>query len=154
MPPSVELSGIYDAKGVVHMVKVIMGLKGEGKTKKLIELVKKAIDEEHGDVVCIEKNGELTYDIPYQARLIKLAPYKVSGYEFLRGFISGLQAGNYDITHIFMDNLYKLSGSDSDDAAEQFLGWLEAFSEKENVKFTITISADAEAATSGMKKYF
>ena len=77
------------------MVKVIMGLKGEGKTKKLIDLVKKAIDEEHGDVVVIESKKELTYDIPYRARLVQ---YNESGYDFLRGFVSGLQSGNYDIT--------------------------------------------------------
>ena len=52
------------------MVKVIMGLKGSGKTKQLIELVTKAVDEESGDVVCIEKNPKLTYDIPYKVRLI------------------------------------------------------------------------------------
>lgn len=136
------------------MVKVIMGLKGEGKTKKLIELVKTALNEEHGDVVCIEKDGELTYDIPYQARLVKMSQYKTKSYEFLRGVICGLQAGNYDITHIFIDNLFKLSGSDSMDECERFLNWCDSFGARENVKFTITISADADLAPAEIKKYF
>lgn len=135
------------------MVKVIMGLKGAGKTKTLIELVKKAADEEHGDVVCIEKDAELTYDIPYQVRLVKLSDYKGSGYGFLRGFISGLRAGNYDITHVFMDNLYKLVGTDSDSEAEEFLDWCAAFSDREGIKFTLTISADVALASPGIKKY-
>ena len=135
------------------MVKVIMGLKGAGKTKMLIDLVKKAAAEEHGYVVCIEKNAELTYDIPYQVRLVKLSDYKGSGYEFLRGFLSGMRAGNYDITHVFMDNLYKLVGNSSDNDLEEFLNWCDAFSEREGVKFTITISADAELAPPGVKKY-
>lgn len=142
-----------NAKGVVHMVKVIMGRKGSGKTKTLIELVRKAAADEQGNVVCIEKNAELTYDIPYQVRLVKLADFKGGGYEFLRGFLSGLRAGNYDITHVFMDSLYKLAGNDSENEAEEFLKWCEAFSSREGVSFTITISADVELAPPGIKKY-
>ncbi|MBQ4427546.1 MAG: hypothetical protein II881_07305 [Oscillospiraceae bacterium] len=133
------------------MVKVIMGLKGEGKTKKLIDLVKTAIDTESGDVVVIEGNAELTYDIPYRARLVQMSE---SGYEFLKGYISGLHSGNYDITHIFVDALLKLAGDKDLAKAEEFLNWVEAFGEKENVKFTITISADSALATEGIKKFF
>ena len=135
------------------MVKVIMGLKGDGKTKKLIDLVKKATAEEHGDIVCIEKNAELTYDIPYSVRLVNISQYKIKGYLFLKGFLCGLQAGNYDITHIFMDDLFKLSGNESDNEAEEFLNWCESFSDREGVKFTITIGSDANLATPGIKKY-
>ena len=133
------------------MVKVIMGLKGEGKTKKLIDLVKTAIDTESGDVVVIEGNAELTYDIPYRARLVQMSE---SGYEFLKGYISGLHSGNYDITHIFVDALLKLAGDKDLAKAEEVLNWVEAFGEKENVKFTITISADSALATEGIKKFF
>ena len=132
------------------MVNVIMGLKGEGKTKRLIDLVKKAIDEENGDVVVIERSNTLTYDIPYRARLVQ---YTENGYDFLRGFVSGLQSGNYDITHIFMDSLTKLSGDKDLFHAEEFLRWCDRFSQKEGVKFTITVSADSASATEGIKKY-
>ena len=135
------------------MVKVIMGLKGEGKTKKLIDLVQKAAEEEHGNVVCIERDDALTFNIPYSVRLVNYSQYKSKGYTFLRGFISGLQAGNYDITHIFMDSVTKLVGDDSLNDIEEFLDWCEAFSDRENVKFTMTISADSALATEGIKKY-
>lgn len=133
------------------MVKVIMGLKGEGKTKKLIDLVKSALEEENGNVVVIEKSATLTYDIPYQARLVHI---KESGYDFLRGVISGLHSGNYDITSIFMDSITKLTGDKDLTHAEAFLDWCETFSQREGVKFTITLSADASQATEGIKKYF
>lgn len=136
------------------MVKVIMGLKGSGKTKQLIDLVKKAVSTESGDVVCIEKGPKLTYDIPHKARLIYASQYDFGSYEFLKGFISGLGASNYDITHIFIDSLYKIVKDSSNTHVEEFLAWLEAFSEKENVKFTITISADVAFAGDGIKKYF
>ena len=71
------------------MVKLIMGLKGSGKTKNLIELIRKAEETEIGDVVCIEKGGKLRYDIPFRVRLVETSQYDFSGYEFIKGFISG-----------------------------------------------------------------
>jgi len=136
------------------MVKIIMGLKGSGKTKQLIELVKNAVTSESGNVICIEKGPKLTYDIPHKARLIYAGQYAFGSYDFLKGFISGLQAGNYDITHIFIDSLYKIVSDTSTEQVENFLDWLAAFSEQENVQFTITISADAAEASAGIKKYF
>ena len=131
-----------------------MGLKGSGKTKQLIELVQKAVEEESGDVVCIEKGAKLTYDIPYKVRLIEASQYDFDGYVFLKGFISGLHSANYDITHIFIDSALRIIGVDVDDRAEEFLNWCESFSERENVKFTITISADIALATDGIRKFF
>ena len=68
--------------------------------------------------------------------------------------VSGLYAGNYDISHVFIDNLCKTIGREVDKDTENFLNWLDAFGEKNNIKFTVTISADAELATEGVKKYF
>ena len=96
------------------MVKIMVGLKGSGKTKRLVELVTKAVEEEQGDVICIEKDKNLTYDIPYQARLIHASDYNIGTFEFMKGFISGLRAGNYDISHIFIDNFHKMFNSNSE----------------------------------------
>ena len=136
------------------MVKLIMGLSGSGKTKTLIDLVRKAIDTEHGDVVCIEKSRHLTYDIPYQARLIRTDDYAVKGNTMLYGFLSGLHAGNYDITHFFIDDLNKILDDRSDEALVKFLDSLAVFGERENVDFTITINADPAKASETLKKYF
>ena len=107
----------------------------------------KAVDDENGDIVVIEKGPQLTYDIPYRARLVQSIHYCFGSYEFLKGFISGLHAGNYDITHIFIDNLFKVVDDKSIESLESFIDWIEEFSNKENVKFTITISADSALAT-------
>ena len=135
------------------MVRLIMGMKGSGKTKQLIELINNAAKDEPGNVVCIEARRNMTYDIHYNIRLIDAHEYKLSGYDLLQGFISGLHAGNYDISHIFIDNFCKIVGRDVDADTEKFLGWLDAFGEHNNVKFTVTISADPDAATDGMKHY-
>jgi len=128
------------------MVKLIMGLKGSGKTKQMIELVKKAVLEEHGDVVCLEKGPKLTYDIPHKARLISISQYDFGSYEFLKGFISGLNASNYDVSHVFIDSLQKIVDTGKESELEAFLAWLQALSEKEGIKFTITYSAEPTLA--------
>ena len=124
------------------MVQLILGLKGSGKTKKLVDLVREAVAEETGDVVVIEKERKLTFDIPYQARLIDAGDYDIGNYEFLKGLICGVHAGNYDITHFFIDNFYKLVNDKSTEALETFLDWLEKFSEDEKISFIVSVSAD------------
>lgn len=136
------------------MVRVIMGKKGSGKTKQIIDMINNAVQTEHGNVVCIEKGNKLTFDIHYQIRLVEASQYEVSSYPALKGFISGLYAGNYDITHIFIDSLTKIVKVESDRETEDFLDWLDKFSEAHKIKFTITISDDAELAPEGVKKYF
>ena len=136
------------------MVKVIMGLKGSGKTKQLIELIHKAEKEEDGDVVCIEKGKKLRYDIPYTVRLVDSSQYDFNGYDYFKGFISGLYSANYDITHIFIDSMLKIIGTKYDEKADEFLLWCEKFAGRENVKFTIMISVDVLLATDKIKKYF
>ena len=136
------------------MVKLIMGLSGSGKTKTLIEKVQQAVANEHGDVVCIEKSKHLTYDIPYQARLIRTDDYAIKGNIMLLGFLSGLHAGNYDICHFFIDDLNKILDDRSNEALENFLFMLDEFSLRENCDFTITINADPKKATETLTKYF
>ena len=131
------------------MIRVIMGKKGSGKTKQMIEMINNAVQTEHGNVVCIEKGNKLTFDIHYQIRLVESSQYTA-----LKGFVSGLYAGNYDITHIFIDSLTKIVGGECDNETEKFLDWLNKFGEQHNIKFTITISDDVTLASEGIKKYF
>lgn len=136
------------------MVKLIMGLSGSGKTKTLVALVHEAVATAQGDVVCIEKDKALTYDIPYQVRLIQTSEYGINSNELLAGFVLGLHAGNYDITHIFIDNFDKMLSDKSNEAVEKLLASFDAFSRRENVNFTLTASADPETATEAIRRYF
>ena len=136
------------------MVRVIMGVKGTGKTKQMIELINEAAKSEAGSVVCIEKGSKLTFDIHNSIRLVEASDYQLDSFNTLRGFISGLYAGNYDISQVFIDSLCKIIPSEITPEVEKFLDWLEFFSEKHGVKFVVTISADAAHATDGIAKYF
>ena len=137
------------------MVRVIMGIKGTGKTKQMIELINSAVHSENGNVVCIERGPKLTYDIHYKIRLVEASSYDIDSYATLKGFVSGLYAGNYDITHVFIDSLTKIVPSEATSLeVENFLDWLNNFGEDNNIKFTVTISADESLASDGVKKYF
>lgn len=135
------------------MVKIIMGLKGSGKTKKLVDMVRESVAADNGDIVVIEKDKKLTYDIPYQARLINASEYPICSYEFFKGLICGIHAGNYDITHIYIDNFLKLVDDQSDAALAVFLAWLDEFGASENIEFVLSVSADVNEASEGVKKY-
>jgi len=134
------------------MIHVIMGLKGSGKTKKLIDSVHEAVENASGDVVCIEYGKKLTYDVNYRVRLVDSKEYNVSNPDMLKGFLSGLHAGNFDITHVYIDNLYKTIGSDRA-AGEAFILWCAEFAKINNMEITISVSDDPEQASEQIKKY-
>ena len=132
------------------MIHLIMGLKGSGKTKKLIDAINAAVAEAHGDVVCIEYGRKLTYDVTYKVRLVDSQEYGISSAEMLKGFLSGLHAGNFDITHVFIDNLYKTIGNA---AGEEFVVWAAKFAAENNMEITMTISEDPADASEAIKQY-
>ena len=136
------------------MIRVIVGKKGSGKTKQVIEMINSAVDTEHGNVVCIEKGEKLMLDISHKIRLVEASEYDIADYTAMKGFISGLYAGNYDITNIFIDSLTKIIGAEVNFETEKFLDWLNAFSQKNGIKFTITISDEESLMSEGIKKYF
>lgn len=134
------------------MLKLIIGVKGTGKTKALINLVNTAVDNSHGDVVCIEKGAKLRYDVKYQARLIDTNEYFVADAEALYGFIAGILASNHDVTDLFIDSALKICNNDVA-AFEKFIDAVDALSQKLNVKVVMTSSVPVENATDTMKKY-
>lgn len=135
------------------MVRIIMGLKGSGKTKQIIDLAREALETEKGNVVCIERGHKFKFDVGHAARLIDISDYDCTDFQWLKGFISGLYSGNYDISHIFLDSLYKIACCDDKDAAEDFASWLENFGALNDVSFTVTISAAVEDASETIEKY-
>ena len=133
------------------MIQLIVGGKGSGKTKKMIDMINESAKTTPGNIVCIEKSMKLTYDINYKARLIDVDEYNVSGYDMLYGFIAGILAGNYDIVEVYLDGVLKLGNHDLEGLGK-LLGELEALV-KENVKMIVTVSADLEALPESVRKY-
>ncbi len=119
------------------MITLILGKKGSGKTKRLIDMCATATAASNGNVVFIEKDNTLTYDLTHKTRLVAADEYGIVGFEALYGFIAGMCAGNYDITDIFVDSTLKIGGS---------VNGLETFAEKlshlQNVNLVLSVSAD------------
>ena len=134
------------------MIKLLIGVKGTGKTKTLIEQVNAAQEATKGNVVCIEKGTKLRYDINYQVRLINTEDYLISDASALEGFVAGILASNNDVTDIFIDSALKIAQDDVA-AFDSFLDKIASVIEKSDVNILITASLPAESATETMKKY-
>ncbi len=134
------------------MVKLILGVKGTGKTKALIEMVNAAQQATKGCVVCIEKGNKLRYDVNSQIRLIDTVEYLVTDAQSLFGFVAGILASNYDVTDIFIDSCLKICNEDVP-AFERFLLEVEALALKSDVNVVITSSIAAEDTTDIMRKF-
>jgi len=111
------------------MLKLIIGVKGTGKTKALINMVNSAVENSHGNVVCIEKGDKLTYDVKHQARLIDTKQYFISDAQSLYGFVAGIFASNHDVTDLFIDSALKICGNDNA-AFDKFVEEVNALVEK------------------------
>ncbi len=138
-------------KGATFMVKLIIGEKGSGKTKRMIDMINESAKTTPGNIVCIEKSMKLTYDINHAARLIDVDEYKISGYEMLYGFIAGILAGNYDIVEVYIDGILKVGNKDVEGLGK-VLEKFEALT-GENVKLIVTVSDKEELLPDSVKKY-
>ena len=134
------------------MLKIIIGVKGTGKTKSLISLVNEAVEKSHGDVVCIEKGVKLRYDIKYRARLIDTIEYFLNDGQSLYGFVAGILASNHDVTDLFIDSSLKICNDNYADF-DKFVEELAAVAEKVGVNVVTTASMPAENASDIVKKY-
>lgn len=132
------------------MVTLLIGNKGTGKTKKLISLANEAVAKTSGNVVVIEKGAKLTYDVTHKARLIDTDQYKISGYDVLFGFISGICAGNYDVTDIFVDSTFKICGKDMA-MLQEFVAKLSDLADNADTKIVLLISADQSELPADIK---
>ena len=134
------------------MIKVIMGLKGSGKTKKLIDSINQTAATAQGSVVCIEYGSNLRYEVKSSVRLVSSKEYGINNLDMLKGFLSGLHAGNFDITNVYIDNLYKTIGTDRAQG-EAFVLWCAEFAQVNNMNITITVSDDPAEASEAIKQY-
>lgn len=132
------------------MIKLIVGNKGSGKTKTLVGLVNEATKNSSGNVVCVEKGMQLTYDIDHKARLIESDGYGIAGFESLYGFLTGVLAGNYDITDLFVDGTFKIGGRDYDSFAKMIKKLGDTV---KDINIVFTVSCDAGDLPAEVKEY-
>ena len=135
------------------MIKVHIGLKGSGKTPKMIQAVNTAIDVEKGNVVCITDGNRLIHDINRKARLINTESFSIKNLDVFTGMLCGIIAQDYDVTHIFIDSIFKSVPSATIEELEDFIDVLEKLEAKFDVSFTMMVSAEESSADEKVKKY-
>lgn len=134
------------------MIKIIAGEKGTGKTATLVEAIN-AVATEDNNVVCIERGNRLDQLLKHNVRLINMEEYPVKGFDQLLAFIAGICSKDYDLTHIYIDSVRKVIGSESIDGIEEFLTSLNAFLEKSSIIATIVVSNSVDSLPEGVKQY-
>ena len=134
------------------MIKVIIGKKGSGKTKYMIDEVNTAVKEEPGCLVFLSKGNRLMYDLAHNVRYVNTQEFDIENYDEFYGFICGIISNNFDTSHIFIDSAWKIVDS-AETGFECFLKQLENIGEKFNIRFSISISADKAEAPEYLVPY-
>ena len=134
------------------MIKLIIGNKGSGKTKKLINLINEAVEKSNGTVVCIEKSPLLTYEVTHKARLIETDRFGVEGCDAFYGMVCGIVAQDHDITEIFVDATFKIVGRDYD-AFAALINKLSKVSAENEIDIVFTVSEDEEKLPAALFDY-
>lgn len=134
------------------MLKLIIGVKGTGKTKTLIDMVNNATAASEGSVVCIEKGVKLRHDVKYRTRLVNTNDYLIFDAQSLYGFIAGILASNHDVTDLYVDSALKICNEDMN-AFEKMILEIDELAEKHNVNVIMTSSVPVETASDIVKKY-
>lgn len=134
------------------MVELLIGKKGTGKTKALIEKVNNALTVAKGNIVYISNSTENIYNIKSKVRMANTTDFDIETYSEFLGFICGIVSRDYDITNIFVDGIFKIVGTNNLDGFEAFLNRLETMSQRFNISFVISVSIDADAAPDYIKK--
>lgn len=135
------------------MVELLIGKKGTGKTKALIEKVNNTLTVAKGNVVFISNDTNRNiFDVKSKARMADTSEFEIKSYDEFLGFISGIISRDFDITNIFVDGIFKIVGSDNLDGFESFLNRLETMSQNFEITFVISVSIDAETAPDYIKK--
>lgn len=134
-------------KGMIHL---ILGEKGTGKTKVLLEKVEEGVAKTNGNVVYIDNCDQHAFKLSHQVRLVNALQYDISSHDDFHGFIAGIMAGNYDITHIYIDSILKIVGDDYNEFAAM-LDRLNKISDGIDIYFVV--SADPEELPESLSKY-
>ena len=135
------------------MIKIHIGLKGSGKTKKLIDDVNYALTQEKGNVVCITEGNRLIHDLDRNARMVYTEQFDIKNFDMFEGLLCGIIAQDFDVTHIFIDSVFKSVPSADMSNIDDLVKAIEKLEEKFDVSFTLMVSAEESSATELVKKY-
>ncbi len=135
------------------MVKLLIGKKGTGKTKMMINLANDSVDKHNGNIIFINKNNRVIYDLKHDIRLINMDEYEeLNNTDEYIGFLYGIISSNHDIEVVYIDSILRQTNIVVADLPK-FLERIRVLSQKYNIEFVVSISADAEELNGLVQEY-
>lgn len=127
------------------MVQLIVGEKGKGKTKELLDKVNKEVKEANGTFVYLDKSRKHMYELNNKVRLIDMSEYDIQNSSEFLGFISGVVSQDNDLEKMFLDSFLKISKMESnDEELGEVMERLDTMGKKYGVSFVVSLSKNEE----------
>ncbi|MGI6617305.1 MAG: ATP-binding protein [Saccharofermentanales bacterium] len=121
-------------------VDAVVGEKGTGKTPVMLEILTREAKDEHANMVFVESGKSASHHIPHSVRFIDITEYSIQGYDQLLAFIAGMNAKDYDISHIFIDSVFKIAGDEALESLADFINRLEKLARLVETNITLSLS--------------
>ena len=125
------------------MVELIVGKKGKGKTKVLLDRVNGAVKEANGSIVYLDKCTKHMYELNNKVRLIDVSSYPLKNADEFVGFFCGIISQDHDLEQIYLDSFLKVSKLEDADVTDT-LDQLDKIGEKYGISIVVSISLDKE----------
>ena len=132
------------------MVQLVVGKKGKGKTKHLLDKVNTEVQSASGNIVYLDKNTKHMYELNNKIRLIDVSSYLVTNADEFVGFISGIISQDHDLEQMYFDSFLKIACLENNDV-EPIIKELEVLSEAFKVSFILSISLDEDELPASVK---
>ncbi|MCD8038127.1 MAG: twitching motility protein PilT [Lachnospiraceae bacterium] len=133
------------------MVQLIVGQKGKGKTKIILDMVNKEISNASGNIVYLDKGNDHMYELNNKVRLINVRDYGVSNADEFIGFVRGIISQDHDLEHIYLDGFLKIACLEGSERIEEIIPRLDSISDTYGFKITASVSVDEAELTESLK---
>ena len=138
------------------MIQVVLGKKGSGKTKRLIDLANDALKTEHGVIVFVDDDKRYMYDLRHQVRFVNAGEFALGEHrsaDWFYGLLGGMLAVNFDIARIYVDAFARLINNTDWNELETLFKKLEEMSAQHNCDLVLSVSADPETLPEFITRY-
>ena len=132
------------------MVQLIVGKKGKGKTKQLLDKVNAAIKAANGNIVYLDKSSKHMYELNNKVRLIDVSSFPIRNSDEFIGFVCGIISQDHDLEQMYLDSFLKLSALEGQDIAGA-IDELDQIGKKYEVTFVLSVSQDADSLPENAK---
>ena len=133
------------------MVQLIVGNKGKGKTKHLLEKVNSQVQDVSGNIVYLDKSTKHMYELNNKIRLIDMSQYDVSATDGFMGFLFGIISQDHDLEQMYLDNFLSLAYLDEKEDITPVIDRLEKISEKFGVDFILSVGINEADLAQGLR---